>query len=90
MTALTRVMAKAPADVAGSFVPQHNSLAGRHPGLAPSHNFETRPAGLVSQPPLLQAKLAIGEPDDEYEREADRVSETVMRMPEPVVQRKTG
>jgi hypothetical protein len=32
---------------------------------------------------LIQAKLKIGKPDDEYEREADRVAETVMRMPEP-------
>jgi LAS superfamily LD-carboxypeptidase LdcB len=30
-----------------------------------------------------QAKLKIGDPDDEYEREADRVAEQVMRMPEP-------
>lgn len=31
---------------------------------------------------LLQAKLAIGSPDDKYEREADRVADQVMRMPE--------
>jgi hypothetical protein len=36
---------------------------------------------------ILQAKLRTGAPDDEYEREADRVAEQVMRMPEPVVQR---
>ncbi len=30
----------------------------------------------------LQAKLTVGEPDDMYEQEADRVAETVMRMPE--------
>jgi hypothetical protein len=34
-------------------------------------------------PTHLQAKLAVGEPDDEYEREADRAAERVMRMPEP-------
>jgi hypothetical protein len=38
----------------------------------------------------LQAKLKIGEPDDEYEREADRVADQVMRMPEPVLQSKSG
>jgi len=32
-------------------------------------------------------KLAINEPGDEYEREADRISEQVMRMPEPRLQR---
>jgi peptidoglycan hydrolase-like protein with peptidoglycan-binding domain len=30
-----------------------------------------------------QAKLHIGQADDQYEREADRVAEHVMRMPEP-------
>jgi hypothetical protein len=36
---------------------------------------------------LLQTKLKISEPGDEYEQEADRVAEQVMRMPEPSVQR---
>ncbi len=31
----------------------------------------------------LQAKLRIGQPGDVYEKEADRVSDQVMRMPEP-------
>lgn len=35
----------------------------------------------------IQAKLKIGQPGDKYEREADRVAEQMMRMPEPVVQR---
>jgi hypothetical protein len=36
--------------------------------------------------PSLQAKLTVGPPDDIYEREADRVADEVMRMPEPRVQ----
>ena len=35
----------------------------------------------ASQP--VQAKFTVGKPDDIYEKEADRVAETVMRMPEP-------
>lgn len=35
----------------------------------------------------MQTKLAISRPGDEYEREADRLSERVMRMPEPRIQR---
>ena len=35
----------------------------------------------------LQAKLQIGQPGDKYEQEADRVTDAVMRMPEPGVQR---
>jgi hypothetical protein len=31
----------------------------------------------------LQAKLRIGQPEDVYEQEADRVADAVMRMPEP-------
>lgn len=36
----------------------------------------------------LQAKLSINQPGDVYEQEADRVAEQVMRMPDPVLQRK--
>ena len=36
--------------------------------------------------PRLQAKLTVGAPDDVYEKEADRVADEVMRMPEPQVQ----
>jgi outer membrane protein OmpA-like peptidoglycan-associated protein len=36
----------------------------------------------------LQTKLAINEPGDEYEREADRVADQVMRMPAPSLQKK--
>ena len=43
---------------------------------------------LVSQPPLIQTKLAINQPGDQYEQEADRVAEQIMRMPDPVLQRK--
>ncbi len=32
----------------------------------------------------LQAALRIGQPDDAYEQEADRVADQVMRMPEPM------
>ena len=34
-----------------------------------------------------QAKLTIGQPNDNYEQEADRVADVVMRMPEPGMQR---
>ncbi len=35
----------------------------------------------------IQTKLAINEPGDEYEQEADRISQQVMCMPEPQLQR---
>lgn len=36
---------------------------------------------------FIQGKLTIGQPNDKYEQEADRVADEVMRMPEPKVQR---
>jgi hypothetical protein len=36
---------------------------------------------------VIQAKLKIGQPNDIYEQEADKVADAVMRMPEPEVQR---
>ena len=35
----------------------------------------------------IQTKLKIGNPNDKYEQEADRIADQVMRMPEPSVQR---
>jgi hypothetical protein len=34
------------------------------------------------QHPVVQPKLTIGEPNDKYEQEADRVADAVLRMPE--------
>jgi hypothetical protein len=39
---------------------------------------------------VLQAKLTVSRPDDPCEREADRVADEVMRMPEPALYRKPG
>lgn len=36
----------------------------------------------------IQPELAIGQPCDKYEQEADRIADEVMRMPEPEVQPK--
>ncbi len=38
--------------------------------------------------PVIQPKLIVGQPDDKYEQEADRVADQVMQMPDPVVQKK--
>jgi len=39
---------------------------------------------------VIQPKLTVGAPDDEYEQEADRVADQVMRMPDPAIQRSAG
>lgn len=41
-----------------------------------------RAFGMMLSAPVLQPKLRIGEVNDEYEREADHVADTVMRMPD--------
>jgi Domain of unknown function (DUF4157) len=51
-----------------------------------SHNFGQIPIFSKSDP-RIQAKLAIGQPNDFYEQEADRVADRVMQMPEPQIQR---
>lgn len=44
-------------------------------------------SGLGVHPPIvaptIQTKLKIGEPNDKYEQEADKVADEVMRMPKP-------
>nr|MDJ0870758.1 DUF4157 domain-containing protein [Gammaproteobacteria bacterium] len=44
-------------------------------------------ASRLEHSPYLQAKLRVGAPDDRYEREADRIADQVMHMPEPGLQR---
>ncbi len=39
--------------------------------------------GCPSCAPLIQPKLKVGQPNDKYEQEADRVAEQIMRMSEP-------
>src|ERR1044072_2325788 len=54
-----------------------------------THQFGTDSARIPASPDqtTLQTNLSVSEPDDEYEQEADRVADQVMRMPAPQVQR---
>jgi hypothetical protein len=64
--------------------PEARSTAAASPRFG--HDFSQIPI----HPPAagaIQTKLAINKPGDEYEQEADRISEQVMRMPEPRLQR---
>ncbi|MBE9581068.1 MAG: DUF4157 domain-containing protein [Proteobacteria bacterium] len=65
-----RVHAEAKAASKSSFTPVRTGL------LAGSRGNQ-----LVSQPPLVQTKLIINQPNDRYEQEADRVAEQVMAAP---------
>ena len=48
-----------------------------------NHDFSKIPVRLNSRFFPIQAKLKIGQPNDKYEQEADRVAEQVMRTPDP-------
>ena len=92
MSTRLQTKVKAPSAPTPSFMPvrtgllDHNHAWGRMP--SPTGEFaEPRGKPLVSQPPLIQAKLTINQPNDRYEQEADRVAEQVMRMPDPRLQR---
>src|SRR6266478_8949721 len=39
---------------------------------------------------VIQPKLAISQPDDVHEQEADRIAEEIMRMPEAALHRTCG
>jgi Domain of unknown function (DUF4157) len=58
------------------------SLTTAHPMLKLQRQIGNR---AVAQ--KIQAKMTVGKPNDTYEQEADRVANTVMRMPDPIVQR---
>jgi len=72
-------------------LPTHTEYLGA--GLT---GMASRPSGhafsrIPIHPPrsgVVQAKLAVNQPEDEYEQEADRISEQVMRMPDSQLQRK--
>ena len=50
---------------------------------SPSGPTLQRQVSISPTPIRLQPKLTVNEPGDKYEKEADRVAEQVMRMPEP-------
>ncbi len=53
------------------------------PNSAFNHDISQVP--VHQRRPLIQAKLTVGEPGDQYEQEADRVADEIMRMPDPAV-----
>jgi hypothetical protein len=66
-----------PASIANPLITQQQSLGNQ----AVQRMLRSR---------MIQAKLRISEPGDQYEREADRVADAVMRMPDPGATRSAG
>lgn len=68
--------------------PVANPLAGNQQNIGNQASLRLAQSFLLSAyPAKVQAKLTIGQPDDKYEQEADRVAEQVMSMPEPRIRR---
>lgn len=65
-----------------------NLKAGLPATLSPrfAHDFSRIPLHAPAAG-AIQTKLSANQPGDEYEQEADRISEQVLRMPEPHLQR---
>jgi hypothetical protein len=81
----TQALAKVPSKPTLSPAPARRGLLQRKPLVGPAAELCRKP--LSWRPPLVQAKLTVGWPNDKYEQEADRVADMVMRMPDPGIQR---
>jgi hypothetical protein len=62
--------------------PSH-SRPNLHPLLGMQRHVGNQAVQSLLRSRAIQAKLAIGQPNDLYEQEADRVADRVMRMPDP-------
>lgn len=71
--------AKAPSSTSSGFVLQRQCACGGSAGFS-GECQQCKSNKLLGKP--LQRKLAINEPGDQYEQEADRVAEQMMRMPD--------
>jgi hypothetical protein len=65
-----------------SFTHQHS-----HPVLQLHQQLGNQAVQRLLQSGHIQAKLTVGQPNDKYEQEADRVADQIMRMPDPAIQR---
>ncbi|MCK4783959.1 MAG: DUF4157 domain-containing protein [Desulfobacteraceae bacterium] len=63
---------------------QHHYV--HHP-MAPAQQAQREDIRLILRSTGAQTKLTIGQPNDKYEQEADRVADQVMAIPDPRLQR---
>lgn len=79
-----QMAAKAPRGNGSLAAKQSNSARPpAHPILALQQTIGNQAVQRLLQSSQIQAKLKISQPGDPFEQEADRVADTVMRMPEP-------
>ncbi|HKG62314.1 MAG TPA: DUF4157 domain-containing protein [Pyrinomonadaceae bacterium] len=76
--------------VGGGRIPAQSSARSsvpKHPLLELQRSIGNQAVQRLINSPYIQAKLQVSTPDDPFEQEADRVADTVMRMPEPAATR---
>ena len=83
----TLAMSKLLRHTAVRGAPQHEMGPNALPQTRFEHNFSRVPVR-TGAPMMIQAKLTISEPGDKYEKEAERVADLVMRMPDPRLRRR--
>lgn len=68
-------------------VPRNRSQPSRFGDCGPDVKAQQADIHNILRSTGAQAKLTIGQPNDKYEQEADRVADQVMAMPDPKLQR---
>jgi hypothetical protein len=63
---------------------KHKCACRNSAGMSETYT-ECQEKGETSQLERIQPKLTVSQPNDKYEREADRIADQVMRMPEPSI-----
>ena len=63
---------------------QRSSKSHSHPVLKLQQQLGNQAVQLLIQSRRIQAKLTIGQPNDKYEQEANRVADQIMSMPVPI------
>lgn len=78
---------KTPARVSQLHPRLGRSSAAAHPIFELQRSIGNQAVQGLIRSPYIQTKLQVSTPEDPSEQEADRVADTVMRMPEPTVSR---
>jgi len=96
MTERTKITAKTPGSKGRFSFPKTKKPGLSRKDFYPANqilqlqrNVGNREVQRLLESGTIQAKLTIGQPNDKYEQEADRVADQVIRMPDSAIQRQS-
>ena len=81
MSKVSKSRTQLPVTPAASFTPVLGGLLQEQSKAGPVKELKHQPQPLSNTPLLIQRKLAVGEPDDKYEQEAERIAALVTQKP---------